>query len=200
MGAPRLRAAAAAMSSLVLIAGCAMSAVTHSPSAPSPATEDPFTGDPDRTPRRWAAAPSTGAEVAEASGGRASGRAPSATLTPGVQTYTADAGQCTANFVFVDARGTVYLGQAAHCGSLGDDQDHDGCRTASVPLGHEVDFRRSGSLLDSGVTIAVGTLAYSSWITMQADHEADRNACDYNDFALVAVPPARVGEVNPVAV
>src|SRR5882724_4457588 len=33
-----------------------------------------------------------------------------AVLTPGVQTYTRGSGQCTANFVFTDGAGNVYLG------------------------------------------------------------------------------------------
>src|SRR3979490_1761694 len=65
----------------------------------------------------------------------------SATIHPGVMTFTGGssfvngAGQCTANFVFTDASGNVYLGQAAHCSSTGGDTATDGCSTQSLPLG-----------------------------------------------------------------
>ena len=51
--------------------------------------------------------------------------ASSATIHPGVQTFTAGA-QCTANFVFYDAS-NVYLGQAAHCSGTGSSTDTNGC-------------------------------------------------------------------------
>ena len=40
--------------------------------------------------------------------------ASSAPVHPGVMTYT-DGAQCTANFVYTDGAGAVYIGQAAHC-------------------------------------------------------------------------------------
>src|SRR5687767_4192855 len=54
--------------------------------------------------------------------------APAATadITPGVQTNTEGSGQCTANFVFTDAAGNVYLGQAAHCSGTGAATDTNG--------------------------------------------------------------------------
>ena len=42
-----------------------------------------------------------------------------------------------------------------------------------------------------------GTLAYSSWLTMQANGETDPDTCAYNDFALIRIDPADVGRVNP---
>jgi hypothetical protein len=54
--------------------------------------------------------------------------AKTADLTPGVQTYT-QGGQCTANFVFVDGAGNVYLGQAAHCASAGKEDQTNGCQS-----------------------------------------------------------------------
>lgn len=121
----------------------------------------------------------------------------SAAITPGVQTNTAGSGQCTANFVFTDGAGNVYLGQAAHCASTGAATDTDGCVADSLPLGTRVTFNRGGSLLSSGEQVGAGTLVYSSWVTMQARGESDANTCAYNDFALVKVDAADVSKVNP---
>jgi hypothetical protein len=120
----------------------------------------------------------------------------SAALHPGVQTYTNGA-QCTANFVFTDAAGKVYLGQAAHCSGTGAATDTDGCDAGTLPLGTKVEFRRDGSLLTAGQLLGTGRLAYSSWNTMQAVGENDANTCAHNDFALVEIDPAHVGKVNP---
>lgn len=112
--------------------------------------------------------------------------APAATAAvhPGVMTYTAGA-QCTANFVFT-AGGTTYLGQAAHCSGTGAATDTNGCTAASLPLGTPVE-----------VNGFQGTLAYNSWLTMQAAHETDANTCAYNDLALIALPAAAVATTNP---
>lgn len=125
--------------------------------------------------------------------------APAATakITPGVQTNTAGSGQCTANFVLTDAAGSVYLGQAAHCSGLGEATDTNGCDAGALPLGTRVTFNRQGSLLSAGAQVGAGTLAYSSWNTMQARGETDANTCAYNDFALVKVDAADVAKVNP---
>lgn len=125
--------------------------------------------------------------------------APAATaeITPGVQTNTAGSGQCTANFVLTDAAGSVYLGQAAHCSGLGEATDTNGCDAGALPLGTRVTFNRQGSLLSAGTQVGAGTLAYSSWNTMQARGETDANTCAYNDFALVKVDAADVSKVNP---
>ncbi len=42
-----------------------------------------------------------------------------------------------------------------------------------------------------------GTLAYNSWLTMQAAGETDPDTCAYNDLALIRIDPADVGKVNP---
>jgi hypothetical protein len=120
--------------------------------------------------------------------GVSSGWAPasSAAITPGVQTDTAG-GQCTANFVFTSGS-DVFIGQAAHCAGTGAATETDGCDSGSLPIGTPVGV--------SGAT-RPGTLAYSSWITMQAGGEADPDACAYNDFALVRLDPADVARVNP---
>ena len=110
----------------------------------------------------------------------------SAAITPGVQTVTEGSGQCTANFVYQDAS-NVYLGQAAHCASTGAATDTDGCLAESLPLGTQVDVNGSRP----------GVLAYSSWLTMQAQGESDADTCAYNDLALVRIDPADVASVNP---
>jgi hypothetical protein len=111
--------------------------------------------------------------------------ASSATIHPGVQTFTAGA-QCTANFVFYDAS-NVYLGQAAHCSGTGTATDTDGCTSGSLPIGTPVDIGGSKP----------GTLVYNSWLTMQSKGETNADTCAYNDLALVKVDPADAGSVNP---
>ncbi|WP_370247934.1 hypothetical protein [Nocardioides sp.] len=119
-----------------------------------------------------------------------------ATLTPGIQAYTAGA-QCTTNFVFTDAEGAVYLGYAAHCAGTGAATDTDGCTTKSLPLGTKVVFAEGGSTLADGTRLGTGTLAYSSWATMQRIGTTDAAACAYNDLALVKVDRKDLGKVNP---
>lgn len=128
----------------------------------------------------------------------ASAWAPAGTarLHPGVQTYTAG-GQCTANFVFTDDAGNVYLGQAAHCSGTGAATETDGCDSGTLPLGTAVTFNEGGSLLSEGTVVGRGVLAYSSWNTMQARGEDDAATCAYNDLALVRVADADVASVNP---
>jgi hypothetical protein len=119
-----------------------------------------------------------------------------ATITPGVMMYT-DGAQCTANFVFTDAVGGVYVGYAAHCAGKGEASDTDGCSTASVPLGTKVDFVRGGSLVSGGTRLGGGRLAYSAWHTMRRIGTKDPATCAYNDFALVKVDARDVRKVNP---
>jgi hypothetical protein len=136
--------------------------------------------------------------------GTASAWAPegSATIHPGVMTFTnapsfvAGASQCTANFVFTDASGNAYLGQAAHCSSTGEDTETNGCTTKSLPLGTPI---YSGTLVEGGVEngTELGTLAYNSWIAMQAKGEKDANTCAFNDLALIKILPGQVANVNP---
>src|SRR4051812_6989117 len=106
-------------------------------------------------------------------------------IHPGDQTYT-NGGQCTANFIFSDGANT-YIGQAAHCSSTGTNTDTDGCTTQSLPLGTPVTILGANH---------PGTLAYNSWIAMQAAGETDANACAYNDLALIRIDPADVGQVS----
>ncbi|MGI9018132.1 MAG: cell wall-binding repeat-containing protein [Euzebya sp.] len=111
-----------------------------------------------------------------------------ATIHPGVQTVTDGGGQCTANFVFTDPDGEVYLGQSAHCGSTGGSTETNGCLAGSVPLETHVEV---------GGASQPGVLVYSSWLAMQAADEQDPNACDFNDLALVRLAPEDRGRVNP---
>ena len=119
-----------------------------------------------------------------------------ATIRPGVQMYT-DGAQCTANCVYTDRAGHVYVGYAAHCAGLGEATDTDGCRARSLPLGTPVTFNAGGSLLDEGTRVGRGTLAYSSWLTMRRLGTTDADTCAYNDLALVRVAAADVRKVNP---
>jgi hypothetical protein len=112
--------------------------------------------------------------------------AKSATIHPGVQVFTEGA-QCTANFVFEEGS-SVYLGQAAHCSGTGGQTETDGCSSASLPLGTPIEVTGASR---------PGTLVYNSWLTMQADGEADPDTCAYNDLALIRIDPADVGSVNP---
>lgn len=128
--------------------------------------------------------------------------APAATakIYPGIVTDTKGS-RCTSNFVFSDADGHVYLGQAAHCARRDRIQadppaptrETGGCTYTSRELGTEV------KLGDGGI---VGTLAYSSYRSMQTAIKTRKEvpnsaACKYNDFALVRIPDAARGLVNP---
>ena len=125
----------------------------------------------------FATAPSTAAAWAPAD---------TATIHPGVQTNTAG-GQCTANFIY-QGGGDVYIGQAAHCSGTGAATDTNGCDAGTLPARHP-----GGG---DGAT-RPGTLAYSSWIAMQARGETDPDACAFNDLGLVKLHPDDVANVNP---
>jgi hypothetical protein len=112
--------------------------------------------------------------------------ASSAVIHPGVMTHT-DGAQCTANFVYTDAT-SVYIGQAAHCSGTGTATDTDGCTSGSLPIGTPVTVDGARK---------PGTLAYSSWLTMQAKGETNADVCAFNDLALVKLDPADVARVNP---
>jgi hypothetical protein len=132
------------------------------------------------------------AQVPTAQAAPAQRWAPAATaaIHPGVVTETAGAGLCTGDFVFTIGA-TVYLGEAAHCGGTGADTETNGCTSATVPLGTPVTIDAADGSRRSG------TLAYSSWVTMQAIGETDADTCAYNDLALVRIAQADVADVNP---
>jgi hypothetical protein len=110
----------------------------------------------------------------------------SATIHPGVQTFTEGA-QCTANFIYQDGGG-VYIGQAAHCSGTGAATETNGCEAGSLPVGTPVEVDGASQ---------PGNMVYNSWITMQQLGETDPDACQYNDLALVRLNPADVANVNP---
>ena len=139
------------------------------------------------------AAPDTAKIQSIAAAWAPAGTAP---IHPGVMMYT-DGAQCTANFVHTDGAGNVYVGYAAHCAGTGGATDTNGCDAGSLPLGTPVSFREGGSLVSSGTQVGTGTLAYSSWLTMDQNGETDPDACAYNDLALVKVDAAYVDDVNP---
>jgi hypothetical protein len=112
--------------------------------------------------------------------------ADTATIHPGVMTYTQGA-QCTANFIFQDA-GAVYIGQAAHCSGTGAATDTNGCTAKSLPEGTAVEVTGADH---------PGVMVYNSWIEMQRLGESDPDTCAFNDLALVRLDPADVGKVNP---
>jgi hypothetical protein len=122
--------------------------------------------------------------------------AASAAIHPGVQTVTAGAGQCTSNFVFYDEQGNpdgtsttnIYLGQAAHCSGTGAPTDTNGCDSGTLPNGTSVEVDGASR---------PGTMVYNSWIAMQQANEANADACEFNDLALVRLDPADHGKVNP---
>jgi hypothetical protein len=122
--------------------------------------------------------------------------ASTAKIHPGTMMYTKGA-QCTANFVFTDTAGAVYVGYAAHCAGTGAATDTDGCKAGSLPVGTPVTFNEGGSLVDEGTVVGRGTLVYSSWVKMHQLGTTDPSTCAYNDLALVKVAAADVSKVNP---
>lgn len=124
--------------------------------------------------------------------------APAATaaIHPGTMMST-DGAQCTADFVYTDAAGDVFIGYSAHCAGKGEATDTNGCDQASVPLGTEVTFTNDGNLASEGTAVGHGTLAYSSWITEHRLGTTDADTCAYNDLALVEVDAGDVSKVNP---
>ncbi|HEX2086276.1 MAG TPA: serine protease [Solirubrobacteraceae bacterium] len=146
------------------------------------------------TPRALAAAAATTAALLAPAAPAAAWAPPDdATVRPGVQTITGGSNQCTANFVFADGA-TVYIGQAAHCSGTGAANETNGCRAGSMPNGTRVEIEDHR---DPGAFPVRGTMVYNSWLAMQADGEADQNACRYNDFALVRLDDVTAADVNP---
>lgn len=102
------------------------------------------------------------------------------TVRPGDQLYMPNgdgtSSQCTANFGFTNGS-AQFIGLAAHCFGLGSNTDTNGCLTTSKPLGAEVDDVNGSR---------IGSLAYSSWLTMlQRGEDPNGERCQYNDLALV---------------
>lgn len=186
----RSAVAVVATTALIATGGCGATSTSTSTAPSSAPPTSPSATKPTAT------APSSPDTVAAADSGVSWAPATRATVHPGVQAYTGDR-QCTTNFVFTDAQGRVYLGQAAHCGYTGTEKLPDGCAARTVPRGTLVELRTGGSLRTEGTTTATGTLAYDSWAAMQTTGEKDRNACAHNDFALILLPADVAGKVNP---
>jgi hypothetical protein len=138
--------------------------------------------------RRTAVACAFAAAILATSPSAALAWAPASTATvhPGVQTFTAGA-QCTANFIYSDGTDT-YIGQAAHCSGTGASTETDGCLSQSLPDGTPVDVTGASH---------PGTMVYNSWNRMQALGESDPDTCAYNDLALIRLDPADVAVTNP---
>src|SRR3954463_14227900 len=111
--------------------------------------------------------------------------ADSATVHPGIQTFTQGA-QCTANFVYTDGTNT-YLGQAAHCSGTGGNTETNGCTAQSLPDGTQVDIG----------TGHPATMVYNSWNAMKRVGETNADTCQYNDIALLQLSAADVANTNP---
>ncbi|MCX6462017.1 MAG: serine protease [Pseudonocardiales bacterium] len=141
-------------------------------------------------PAATAAAPVALAAPAQPADGADWAPAGEAAIRPGVMTETTGGGVCTSNFVFTSGDRT-FLGQAAHCAGTGEATETNGCDSGTGPVGTPVAIRAADG------TDRVGTLAYSSWVTMQELGETDPDVCQFNDFALVELEPADVAEVNP---
>lgn len=116
--------------------------------------------------------------------------ADTAAIRPGVVTDSAGGGACTSNFIFTSGERT-FIGQAAHCAGTGEATETNGCDSGTGPLGTAVTIRAADG------TERAGTLAYSSWVTMQDNGETDLDICQFNDFALVEIAPEDVADVNP---
>jgi hypothetical protein len=114
----------------------------------------------------------------------------SAAIRPGVVTETEGGGACTSNFIF-SSGDRVFIGQAAHCAGTGEATETNGCDSGTGDIGTPV------TILAADGSERSGTLAYSSWVTMQENGETDPDICAYNDFALVEIDPADVDDVNP---
>jgi hypothetical protein len=118
--------------------------------------------------------------------------APAATaaIHPGAQTVTGGTNGCTANFVFTDSAGAVYIGEAAHCASTGGSTDTNGCLAPSMGVGTSVTVQ--------GASFP-GTMVYNSWVTMKAltPPESNANTCAYNDLAIVKLDSRDWAKVNP---
>ena len=101
---------------------------------------------------RQALSPATaGAAIAEP----AWAPADSATVHPGVQTFTEGA-QCTSNFVFYDGSNNVYIGQAAHCSGTGGNTETNGCDSRVAAERHAGRGRRRQPARDHGLQLVAG--------------------------------------------
>ena len=115
-------------------------------------------------------------------------------ITPGALMITsvsaAESSACTAAFVFRNAKAT-FLSYAAHCAIPTQDKHRTGCEYETLPLGTRVEIRGADG------SRAYGSLAYSSWRTMQAIGDTQDERCRFNDLALVEIDAADVSSIDP---
>lgn len=98
-----------------------------------------------------------------------------AKIRPGVDIQTPTR-LCPSNFVFIRPDNTsVFLGTTANC----------------------VRDMHIGGLVTVGGNDTLGVLVYSSWITMDEIGEADEDARNYNDFAVVKIDTSSRKWVHP---
>ncbi len=111
-------------------------------------------------------------------------------IRPGVL-VTAAGSQCTSNFIYSDTVGNYYIGAAAHCFSPDANGGVDPCEATNEALGIEVEIENAAFM---------GSLAYSSWQTMQdAGIPAGSDICNGNDFALVKLDSRDISNLHPSA-
>jgi hypothetical protein len=111
-------------------------------------------------------------------------------IRPGV-IVTAMGSQCTSNFIFSDGSSNFYIGAAAHCFSPDSNSGADPCVARNEALGIPVEIENAAFM---------GSLAYSSWQSMQDDGEtAGSGICTGNDFALVKIDARDHANVHPAA-
>jgi hypothetical protein len=111
-------------------------------------------------------------------------------LRPGVNGDNPD-GSCTTNFLYHLNDTRYFLGLAAHCFRTDGNPAWISCPTSNAPLGTRVQF-----FSDDGRSWG-GSLAYSSFLSMQRVHEQDASICDANDLALVELDADTVQVVHP---
>lgn len=101
---------------------------------------------------------------------------------------------CTGNFIFHLDDMRYFIGAAAHCFDSSEGGTYPACgQFQSRPIGSAVIITAvDGTKYD-------GTLAYSSWLAMQAAGEANPSVCR-NDLSLVEIPAAAVAQVHPAVI
>lgn len=111
-------------------------------------------------------------------------------IRPGV-VVTAMGSQCTSNFIYNDSAGNLYIGAAAHCFSPDSNSGTDPCIARNEALGIPVEIQNAAFM---------GSLAYSSWQSMQDNNETQGSGiCSGNDFALVKIDARDHANVHPAA-
>lgn len=98
-----------------------------------------------------------------------------ATVFPGAVLKTQKR-DCPSNFVFTRAdNGSVFLGTSAYC-------------VRDMPL---------GTMAMIGGPDDLAVLVYSSWVSMEEGGETDRQAREYNDFAVFYIDSSARSRVSP---